>query len=81
MANRPIFLQKILNCSCEIYPIKSHVLFTHAAKILHSYNWPDNVNRNEIVYIDESESLFYRPSVQRFCISRGTNTRFDIFAE
>ena len=34
---------------------------------------------NEIVYIDESESLFYRPSVQRFYISHGTstvNTRF-----
>ena len=50
----------------KIYPIKSHVLFTHAAKILHSHNWPDNVNRNEIAYINESESLFYQPSVQQF---------------
>ena len=30
---------------------------------------------------DESESLFYRPSVQGFCISRGTNTHFRRFAE
>ena len=44
-----------INCSCEIYPIKSHVLFTHAAKILHSHNWPDNLL---YCYIDESESLF-----------------------
>ena len=70
-----------INYSCKIYPIKSHILFTHAAKILHSHNWPDNVNRSEIAYIDESESLFYRPSVQRFCISRGTNTPFRHFAE
>ena len=70
-----------INCSCEIYPIKSHVLFTHAGKILHSHNWPDMWTENEIAYIDESESLINRPSVQRFCISRGTNTRFWSFAE
>ena len=70
------------NCSCEIYPIKSHVLFTHAGKILHPHNWPPIMwTENEIAYIDESESMFHRPSVQRFCISRGTNTRFQRFAE
>ena len=35
------FSIKITNCSYEIYPIKSHDLFTQAAKILHSHNRPD----------------------------------------
>ena len=82
MKNSQYISTKItINCSCEIYPIKSHVLFTHAAKILHSHNWPDMWTENEIAYIDESVSLINWLSVQRFCISRGTNTRFWRFAE
>ena len=70
-----------INCSCKIYPIKSHVLLCMLLRFSILTIGPIMWTENEIAYIDKSKSLFYQPSVQRFCISRGTNSCFRHFSE
>ena len=76
MTNVQYYSIKIINCSYEIYPIKLHVLFTHAAKILHSHEWPDNLHRTQNFADWRIRAPVLAALVQPFYMSRGTNKRF-----
>ena len=67
---------KITDCSYEIYPIKSLVLLTQAAKTFHSCNWSENVNRIPNYINWRIRIAVLASSVQRFYVSHGAKTRF-----
>ena len=71
-----IFLQKLLIVVAKYIQLNRTFYLFMLLRFSILTIGPINVNKNEIAYIDGSELLFYRPSVQRFLISHGTNTRF-----